>query len=511
MAYKVSKVDKDFDIMKFAEKQLMCKSTSDFEDGGIIINETIQSSYDNMIIYPKSITKAERDEVRADIFQSIKGYEEWKKYGATDLIAAVYSVNKSVARNMAQNLINSNYTTNEPQTKECTGFELDRDYRGDVQKTINNYVVILSSDPEIKGKIKFNEITEKAEFEGEIWTDRTDSILRNLIESKYAIDSKDKYYNAINIVWGMSRYNPIKNIIESTKWDGTPRIENMLCKWLKADNTPYSHEVSRLIFAGGIHRLYNPGCKFDEMVVLIGRQGEGKSTFVEWLNMNNDYFNDIDNIEGQKGMEAVQGRWICEIGELKALKKVGEDTAKSFLSRRSDNYRSPYSRYILDHPRRCIFIGTTNNQEFLTDHTGNRRYYPITVHSKASTLFESEAELRNDVLQCWCEAKYLYDLGELPTVFNNALLHYLEEAREEAEVYDYRKDLISDYLADKNECCVLEVAKEALKMNMEPSKKESIEIKNLILSIEGWKDLKSSKRFRSYGKQRVMINESMPF
>lgn len=511
MAYKVSKVDKDFDIMKFAEKQLMCKSTSDFEDGGIIIKETIQSSYDNMIIYPKSITKAERDEVRADIFQSVKGYEEWKKYGATDLIAAVYSVNKSVARNMAQNLINSNYTTNEPQTKECIGFELDRDYRGDVQKTINNYVMILSHDPEIKGKIKFNDVTEKAEYNGEIWTDTTDSMLRNFIEKKYGIDNKDKYYNAARIVWNENRYNPIKKLIESNKWDGKPRINNMLCKWLKAENTPYSHEVSRLIFAGGIHRLYSPGCKFDEMVVLIGGQGVGKSTFVEWLNMSSEYFNDIITIKGQKGMESIQGRFVCEMGELKALKEVGEDEAKGFLSRRSDNYRAPYDKYILDHPRKCIFIGTTNNEEFLTDHTGNRRYYPITCYSIASDLFDNEEDLKNEILQCWSEAKYLYELGEISPVFNKELIHHLEEAREQAEQYDYRVEVISDFLEDKNVCCVQQVAEKALKMSLPLSRKESNEIVELILRVKGWQRGKGTKRIEGYGKPKFFESVAMPF
>lgn len=511
MAYRVSKIDKEFDMMKFVEVYLMGKDAETLEDGGILFKKTYSPQYDNLIVYPKCITKAERDEVKSDLFLEWRGYAEYKKYGATDLLSAMYGVARETAKNMVNNLINSNYTSYEPNKKEDSDFELDRDYRGDIQKTINNYVMILSNDPQIKGRIKFNDVTEKAEFNGEIWTDTTDSMLRNLIEKKYGIDNKDKYYNAARIIWNENKYNPIKDLIKSVKWDGAPRIENMLCKWLKAENNPYSREVSRLIFAGGIHRLYNPGCKFDEMVVLIGGQGVGKSTFVEWLNMSSEYFNDVDTIKGQKGMEAVQGRWICEMGELKAFKEVGEDTAKSFLSRRSDNYRAPYDKYILDHPRKCIFIGTTNNEEFLTDHTGNRRYYPITCYSNASDLFNNEQELREDILQCWAEAKYLYDLGEISPVFNKKLNHYLEEAREQAEEYDYRKDLIADFLADKNECCIAQVAAEALKMGVDISKRESLEVGNLIASIKGWERTKERKAIGNYGRQRVFVNNSMPF
>ena len=119
------------------------------------------------------------------------------------------------------------------------------------------------------------------------------------------------------------------------------------------------------------------------MPVLIGtKQGEGKSTLVRWLAMKDDYFTEVTEIEGQKGMEAVEGAWICEMGELLALTKAREiEAVKSYLTRLADRYRRPFDRRVTDHKRQCIFIGTTNKEQFLTDKTGNRRFYPVKVYS----------------------------------------------------------------------------------------------------------------------------------
>jgi predicted P-loop ATPase len=169
-----------------------------------------------------------------------------------------------------------------------------------------------------------------------------------------------------------------------------------------------------LIFAGGVHRAFRPGCKFDEVPILIGeKQGEGKSTFIKWLAMQDDFFNDnISDFDSQKGIEALQGKWIVELGELSGLKKAENETVKQFLSCRKDTYRPAYGRYAMDFPRQCIFLGSTNDREFITDETGGRRFWPVEIHASPESTSERMIALgiARDLL--WAEAMALYRRGE---------------------------------------------------------------------------------------------------
>lgn len=172
--------------------------------------------------------------------------------------------------------------------------------------TIDNYIQILKNDINYADTLYLNELTWSPErhIDGKRfkWTDNDDSELRRYIEKNYKINIKNykKLDDALRIVLNQNKYHPIKNMIEGIEWDHKPRIKELLCKWLGVEDEPYAYEASRLIFAGGIHRIYNPGCKFDDMIVLIGRQGEGKSTFVRWLAMCDEFFREVTEIEGQK-------------------------------------------------------------------------------------------------------------------------------------------------------------------------------------------------------------------
>ena len=294
--------------------------------------------------------------------------------------------------------------------------------------TIDNFAAILNNDPELKDKFWLNELsmTPEREVNGEIqrWTDADDSWLRGYIERKYRIYSPPKLLDALETVWQAHRYHPIRDRIKALIWDGRPRLKRMLIKWLHADDCPYSEEVSRLIFAGGIHRIFEPGCKFEDMAVLIGqKQGEGKSTFVRMLAMDDKFFREVNEIDGQRGSEAVEGAWICEVSELLALKRSKEvEAAKSYFSRQVDAYRRPFDRRVTELPRQCIFVGTTNNAQFLTDKTGNRRYYPVICQSDGRELFNRADELRADIAQCWAEAYALYQRGEMPPFLDKSLI-----------------------------------------------------------------------------------------
>lgn len=387
--------------------------------------------------------------------------------------------------------------------------DLDFDGTGKALSNIENYIKVLENDPYFKG-LKFNLLTIAPEQErnGEIfqWTDADDAQVRRYIETKYKFHNAQKCSDAMRIVFKNNEYHPIRDLIDSIEWDGESRIYNFLSKWTKCDDTPYTREVSRLIFAGGIHRLYNPGCKFDDMPVLIGtKQGEGKSTLVRWLAMEDRFFNEVNEFDSQRGVEALEGAWICEVSELLAMTKTKDvEAVKSFLTRQNDRRRAPYDKRTTDHPRQCIFIGTTNKEQFLTDKTGNRRFYPVTVRQNGYELFDSEKEIKEYIRQCWAEAKHLFDKGELKPYADRELKKEITAMQMTAVQDDYRVGMIEAFLEDKDEVCALELWQEGLQNSMysKPDRKDSNELVLIMQNFHDWERQPKAKRFGSYGLQR---------
>ena len=171
--------------------------------------------------------------------------------------------------------------------KKNSQIQLAFDGKGQPLSTIDNFLLILRNDKEFES-LRFNQLSYSPEHivDGKLerWQDKDDSRARFYIEQKYKIHNREKLDDALRILFAEREYHPIKQIIEAVEWDGVSRIQELFIKWLKCEDTPYIREVTRLVFAGGIHRLYNAGCKFDDVAVLIGtHQGEGKSTFARWL------------------------------------------------------------------------------------------------------------------------------------------------------------------------------------------------------------------------------------
>lgn len=379
------------------------------------------------------------------------------------------------------------------------------DGQGKPMSTIDNFLMILRNDPEFES-LRFNQLSYSPEHlvngKLERWQDKDDSKARFYIEQKYKIHSREKLDDALRILFAEREYHPIKQIIEAVQWDGVSRIQELFIKWLKCEDTPYIREVTRLVFAGGIHRLYNPGCKFDDVAVLIGtKQGEGKSTFARWLAIQDEFFTEVTEIEGQKGIEAIEGAWICEIAELLAVTKTKEiEAVKSYITKQVDRYRRPFDRRTTDHKRQCVFIGTTNKEQFLTDKTGNRRWYPIKVNSNGYDIHDCAAEIKRDILQCWAEAKHLYDDGKLKPYADRALLDEIRKAQGQAVEDDYRIGLIEAYVEGRERVCVIELWKNALNNEFsKPTRRDSNDIALILQSLGGWKRGKVERS--EYGNQ----------
>lgn len=334
------------------------------------------------------------------------------------------------------------------------GVVLTTNQYGKPEATTDNFVTIMEKDPKIQGHLftnVFKHIRYKVDDNNQIsrWTDSDDAKLRWYIEKEYGIHNIQKYEDGKTVVFTNHQIHPLKEILEEKEWDGKPRIDTFLRDIMKCEDSIYTREVSRMIFYGGINRIYNPGCKFDYMPILIGKQGSAKSLIVSLLGLE-EYSTDVYTIEGKDGMGLLQGKWICEMSELLAMCRYTEvEGMKAFLTRQIDDYRPPYASNEEDRPRTCIFIGTTNDDEFLTDKTGNRRYLPITVHSNGYEIYANKDKIKAHILECWREALYLMKKGETYLAIDPQYLPLVEEQQQKVVVEDPRTFKILEYLIDK--------------------------------------------------------------
>lgn len=329
---------------------------------------------------------------------------------------------------------------------------------GGVQtKSIYNIRLILEHDDSLKDLIAYDEFADqiiktksvnKLHIKKGYWTDSDDSVLRSYIEEKYnLLFSKENIADGVVTTSKLKTTNPLKDRVESQQWDHEKRAERLFIDYLGAEDTNYTRELTRVWLTGAIARIYKPGVKFEIVPILEGKQGIGKSTVTR--NLFPDGFNDsIKSLGKQKDdYQQLQGSWIIEIAELSAMKRTDIDNMKNFISAQVDTYRNSYGRYTLPHPRKCVFIGTTNQLDYLKDATGERRFYPIKcgIQTASKNVWNVD---ENDIKQILAEAKHWFDNSE-PLVLSSEMLSIAKKYQSEAETVDPMKEAIIDYISMK--------------------------------------------------------------
>ena len=209
------------------------------------------------------------------------------------------------------------------------------------------------------------------------------------------------------------------------------------------DDNIYSREAIRKMLVGSIARVMNPGVKFDLVLMLVGPQGSGKSTFIKKLGKS--WFSDTFlTVQGKEALEQIQGAWLIEIAELSGLRKAEVESVKHFISKSEDSFRPAYARTSEIYPRQCVFFGTTNDSEFLRDPTGNRRFMPVDVvpNNAKKDVF---MELDDEIDQIWAEAVVLYKSKEKLYLSHEAEKIAKSEQSSHSES-DERKGIIEAYL-----------------------------------------------------------------
>ena len=333
-----------------------------------------------------------------------------------------------------------------------TALDLKKD--GSVEDSLTNFTTILTKDPKLRA-LSYNELSCALDIREDPrfpWKplkpgfgDMDYAKLSTYIDRFYGIFSQNKIKQALLSVASDRSFHPIKEYFDTLPgWDGTGRVDTLLIDYLGAEDSEYVRAVTRKTLVGAVTRIYEPGRKFDSILVLTGPQGIGKSTF--FAKLGGKWFSDslsISDMRDKTGAEKLQGYWILELSELNGIKKMDVETVKSFISRTDDKYRVAYGTVVESQPRQCIIVGTSNNEGFLRDITGNRRFWPVEVTGCSA---KKPWELDKDTIdQIWAEALLRYHEGEL-LVLTGAVAEYAEKQQKNAIESDDREGLVREFL-----------------------------------------------------------------
>lgn len=414
---------------------------------------------------------------------------------------------------------------------------------GNPLPTIDNIWIILENDSRLKGRFALNEFAGRGEVLGalpwaegaqrRLWGDNDNAGLYWYLEKVYGITGRANVDGALSLHSERHAFNEVSAYLQGLQWDGQERLDTLFIDFLGAEDNEYTRAVTRKAFTAAVARAMKPGCKYDNMTILSGRQGLGKSTLLD--KMSRGWFNDsIRTFEGKEASELLQGVWIVEVGELDAFRRSDVSRIKQFLSQKADRFRAAYGRHVKEIPRRCVFFGTTNNVDFLQDRTGNRRFWPVDVgvHTPARNVWR---DLDHEVDQLWAEAVVRWRSGE--SLYLSGELEELAQQRQEAHREASTKEgLIMDFLelpipkewpnwtleqrqvflsgntkggvelVPREKVCALEIWCELLggkKGDMRRA--DTQEINGILDSLPGWTRTRSNMRFGYCGAQRGFV------
>lgn len=293
--------------------------------------------------------------------------------------------------------------------------QLRRGAKDSIIKNLRNVALILENAPEMSGVIAFDDfaarlVALRASPAGApgAWTDSHDLATTAWLQgSQWGVDANDDLVSrAVRYVAAKVRVHPLREKLRSLVWDGTARLDTWTVTCLGAEDTPVHRAIGTTWMLGAVARAFRPGCKVDAALILEGEQGKRKSTALSILALG--YFSDeLADIGSKDAAMQVHRAWIHEIAELDAFGRVEMSRVKAFLTRTHDRFRPPYGRHVVELARQCVFAGSVNHGDWLTDETGGRRFLPVRVGA-----IDLEA-LRRDVEQLWAEAVVRLEAGDL--------------------------------------------------------------------------------------------------
>lgn len=410
-------------------------------------------------------------------------------------------------------------------------------------KSTKNVRIMIENDPLLKGRIKMNTFSNqllgiaplpwgaRQDAEGEFeWGDADDSGIRDYTHEVLKFRSSEVVSDAVLLIAQKNTFDPVANYLQGLQWDGVPRVDNLYIDYFGAEDCPYIRAVTRKALVAAVARAMAPGTKFDIMTVVQGKQGIGKTTFFSRLGRG-WFSNSVGTFEGKEAAELLRGVWIVEIGELEALSRSDVKLVKQFLSKTDDQYRAAYARRTEKHPRHCVFFGTTNNQEYLRDPTGNRRFWPVDTGIREPTKSVFDDLVTEEIDQIWAEAVVRWQLGE-PLILPPELESEADKRREIHMERDPLRGQIEAFLdkpvpedwltwdsvrrnmfwnsgvrdegrlVPRDRVCALEIWRECLGENRTLPKADAHRINEILDVLPGWERVSTMRFGANYGTQK---------
>lgn len=351
---------------------------------------------------------------------------------------------------------------------------------------LDNVLRVLEGFKPLKNLVWYDEFHRKIFTNGyngdrsvREWTDIDDITMSAMFQRTLGLQrvSGTLIHEAVATFAHKNKRNEPKDWMETLKWDDLPRVETFFIDYFGTPDTPYHRAVSKNFWVAMVARIYKPGCKADNMVIIEGEQGKFKSTALsviggEWFTEANE------SVMSKDFYMTLQGKLIIEIAELDAFSRGETTTIKRVVSQYKDRFRPPYGRLAQDFPRQCIFVGTTNDEEYLRDHTGGRRFWPIRI-----TTIDIN-QLKKDREQLFAEAIQLFKNGatwhEVPDKETRAQ----QEHRRSSDEWE---EIVGQFLLGKSQTTVAEVAKDGL--GIEAARLGNLEQRRIgrVLHILGWR------------------------
>lgn len=338
--------------------------------------------------------------------------------------------------------------------------KLRYDNDGNLKLMLFNLVTLFSQDPAWRGVLFYDE------FSGEIlkralpplpnaalgvWSDLDSEKARVWLEEQYDLSPQSGALvdAAIQVVADLHSVHVVRDYLEPLVWDGKPRLKTWLLRYLGAADTPTHRFVGQAWLCGAVLRAYQPGSKFDNVLVLEGPQGVGKSEALSVLG-GAWHCESITDVGSKDSLMNLRGMWIIEFAELDAISRVESARIKQHISAKSDVYRPSYGRRSITVPRQNVFAATCNPDKYLKDETGARRFWPV----RCGKTLDLEG-LRRDKDQLWAEAVYLWRRGE--QTWATLDMTYLTEAQNERFIEDPWEEHVEGFLVQRTEVLIREV------------------------------------------------------
>ncbi len=369
-----------------------------------------------------------------------------------------------------------------------------------------NVQLVLMHDPRWRGVLGYCELSYRImklkeppfpNSEVGEWADEDTASLRIWLAENYAFTPKSADADdAITFAARFNKFHPVRDYLNGLKWDGVKRIDKVFTTYCGAADDKYTQAVAVKWFLGAVARAMAAPIKVDNVLILEGKQGLGKSTFLSVL--GGPWYSDTHFNLGEKdGYQQMQGVWICELAELDSFNKAESTRAKQFFASAVDRYRPSYGRRAKDFARQCVFAGSTNQDSYLKDATGNRRYWPVHLE------YLSTEPLKRDRDQLWAEAVYMYKEGGYWHVTPEELSLF-EDEQESRYDQDVWEQVIHEWLLSlsKSEVTMHEIFAEGLKFTPDKMKPPEQKRVGQIMARLNWK--KTRKRLNG-GREHVYV------